>query len=243
MKQLKKTIIGLVILVTSVFSISQAQYGMDPMMGMHQLMYEGQMQQMQLQQWNMQMEMMMQQQMQLAQQNVDHAFAQMEKFYIDYYRQHTGDSTTPDHIAVQLGDQLFCQHHPQQCQQQAQHMNRMSQISAQGHQQNMQDIAAWGNTMRNVAQTNNEILDMQHQSYMERSEMQSQGFDNYTQGVIFEESTYVNPSGVGYSLPYYPDQNTQYSTPDGSPLHFDYSTSTWYQWDGYGSWIQLQQQR
>lgn len=194
----------------------------------------------QLDAYNQAMDAFLQQQMQQAQQRVDQAYADMQRFLIDYYRQQTGDYATPDHEALRRGDILYCQHNPVRCQQNAQYGEAMSRISAQGHAQRMADIQSWGQTMQAIGQSNSDVLDLQQQGYMNNSALQSEGQAGYVQGAIYGEATFIDPSsGLGYSLPIYPDPTTIYTSPDGYPLSFDYATSTWYQQDASGWWYPL----
>lgn len=198
----------------------------------------------QMAQYDQWMNAWVQQQMQQAQTDIDQAYAQMVRFFIDYYRQNTGDYVTPDQQAAVLGDRLWCQHNPVQCQQNAQHAQAMGQIGAAGHAQNMADIQSWGQSALQNGQTYSDILDMNQKGWMNNQAMQDQGQAGYVQGAIYGEGTFVNPgNGASFSLPVYPAANTSYYTPDGYPLAFDYGTNTWYQGDGNGWWYPLTPQR
>lgn len=236
MKSTKTIIVALNLLVLSLLACANAQWGYDPMMEQAQWNAH-------VDAYNQNMDAWVQQQMQQAQQQSDQAYANAKQFFIDYYRQHTSDYATPDQQAVQLGDQLYCQHNPVQCQQSIQHAQQMGKISAQGHTQRMEDIQSWGQTMQQIGQNGSDILDMSHQGYMNRQAASDAGQANYVQGAVYGESTFVDPySGAGYSLPVYPDPSMSYSTPDGYPLSFDYATNTWYQGDGNGWWYPLNAQ-
>jgi hypothetical protein len=229
-----KTKTLLMTLVTTILGLlcnSYAQWGMDyQQWEMHMSTY------------NQHMDQWLQQQMQQLQMQSDQQYAQIQRFFIDYYRQHTGDYTTPDQHALVLGDKLYCQHNPVKCQQNAQYADAMSQISAAGHAQRINDIHSWGNTQNQIGQTYSDILDINQQGYQNRTAVQDFGQRNYVQGAIHGESTYYNQNGMGYSLPVYPDPTTSYRTPDGYPLAFNYQTNTWYQGDGFGWWTPLRQQ-
>lgn len=225
MKTFRMIVISLSLLVLGIISSASAQWGMDWNMSMDQ--------------YNQQMDLYVQQQMQHLQMQSDQHFAQMQQFYINYYRQQTGDYATPDQHALVLGDQLYCQHNPVQCQQNARHANDMTRISAEGHQQRMNDIHSWGATQTQIGRTYSDILDISHQGHKNRTTMHDQGQSNYVQGAIHGESTYYNQYGMAYSLPVYPDPTMSYRTPEGYPLAFDYQTNTWYQGDGNGWWIRL----
>ncbi len=186
------------------------------------------------------LEMQSNSQLQQAQGQMLQADSQRQQAFANYYRQYTGDYATPDQQAAMNGEQLWCSHYPAECQQ---YYQGMSQISAAGHQQNMNDIAMLGDAATQTAQTNSDILEMSHQGYLDRSAANSQGQDGYIQGAVYGESTYYNAYGSAYSLPVNPDPNRSYTTPEGFPLGFDYTTNTWYQGDGYGFWTPLNQQR
>lgn len=242
MKWFRLWVSGLLISGFVLLGAVQAQWG-DPMASVEAIMQQQDQAMLELQQYNMQMEAYMNEQMRLAQQRVDNAWMQQLQFWADYYVQNTGDRSLSFDEAARRGDILWCQHNPVQCQQNIAQTQEMTRISQQGHQQRMNDIAAWGQTSLQIGQINSDILDMNHKGYMERSAVQDQGQANYVQGAVWGESTFVNASGVGFSLPVYPDPSMAYSTPEGYQLGFNYNTDTWYQADGYGGWVQLQQQR
>jgi hypothetical protein len=186
------------------------------------------------------LEMQSNMQLQQAQTQMLQADSQRQQAFLNYYRQRTDDYATSDQQAAVYGEQYWCQDYPVECQQ---YYNGMSQISAAGHQQNMNDITMLGNTATQTAQTNNDILNMSHEGYMNRSAATDQGQAGYVQGAIYGESTYYSANGSNISLPVYPDQNMSYTTPEGYPLTFDYQTNTWYQIDNYGFKTPLNQQQ
>jgi hypothetical protein len=213
-----RIILSLAALLT-VLPLVNAQY-MDPMMGIETLQMQA----------NMQVEQGIAQMQQIE--------GQRQQQFANYYWQATGNSAIPIQQAAVYGEQLWCQNYPVECQQ---HYNSMSQISAAGHQQNMNDIQTWGDVSRQTGQTNSDILDMMHRGYLDRSATNDQGQGNYVQGAVYNEANYYGPNGSSLSLPVYPDPNQSYWTPEGYPLGFDYQTNTWYQGDGYGSWTPLWQ--
>ena len=239
MKTVRNTLNTLSIL--AIVTFAQAQ--IDPMTGMSldQMMMQQQQWQMQMTQFDQQMNQWTQQQMQQAQMQLDQESAKLRQFFIDYYRQQTGDYSTPDQEAVMLGDRLYCQNQPVECQQFIQHYQSMSQISAANHQQNMANIQSWGQTQNQIGQTYSDILDMSHQGYMDRSASNSQSQAGYVQGAIYGEANYYSSNGSAYSLPIYPDHTMSYTTPEGYPLYFDYGSNTWYQLDSYGFSTPLEQ--
>jgi hypothetical protein len=236
---IKQTLIGISMLVLSFISTAHAQWG-DPMAGMDQLMYEHQQWNMQLNQYDQQMELYIQQQMQMAQQNVDQAYANMQQFFINYYRQNTGDYTTADAQAMQLGDRLYCQHNPAQCQQNIQNAQTWSDISAAGHQQNMNNIDAWGNTMNQVAQSDSSILDMQQTGYMNNAQLQYQGQQKMVQEGIHGTTTFVDPyTNTAYTgLPVNAYDGMLVQTPYGQNAMFHQASQSWYLLDAYGNAVQ-----
>lgn len=234
MKAIRTIASSLSILALSLITPANAQWGMDSWGNMNQWDE-------QVRQYNQYMDQWTQQQMQHLQTQADQEYARVQQFFINYYREHTRDYTTPDQQALILGDQLYCQNNPVQCQQNAQYADEMTRISAQGHQQRMNDIASWGQTQTQIGQTYSDILDMSHQGHMDRSAAQYQGQVNYVQGAIHGEANYYNSNGFAYSLPTYPDPNMYYQTPEGYPLVFDYQNNTWYQVDSYGWRTALQQ--
>ena len=72
------------------------------------------------------------------QQEQDKRVMEMKQYFINYYRQKTGDTTSSDEIALMKGDQLWCQDNPVQCQQNIEQSKQMMAQSQAQHQQNMQ---------------------------------------------------------------------------------------------------------
>ena len=160
--------------------------------------------------------------------------------FVRYYREMTGDHQTPDALAGQYGINLYCQNNPAEC---AAIDASYAAADAQNHAARMRDIQSWGAVSSGIAASNSSILDSSHQGFLDRSAAQSEGHANYVQGAIQGESTFVDPStGVGWSLPVMPDPNTQYWTPDGQPLAFDFQMGVWYVGSAWG-WSPLQAQR
>ena len=207
MKSLKTALVTSLIGIATFASVASAQWGYDPIMHQSNLL---------LQQVN---------------QNRANTLAAYQQMMITYYRQGTGDYSTPDAQAAVLGEQLWAQHNPAAYQSV---MNRGRQIAAR-------DAQGWANTFQQSAQTNSEIGDMMFDGYMNRSAMQDAGFSNYVQGAIYEEGNFYGSNGAAYSLHVYPDQSMSYSTPDGRPLQFNYASNTWLVGDGFGWWEPLQQ--
>lgn len=245
MSTTKRILATIALLIVVLASNAHAQWGYpDPMMGMDALMQQHQQWNAQLNGYDRQMDAYVQQQMQQAQLQADAAYARVQRFFIDYYRQHTGDHVTPDAQAMALGDRLYCQHHPAECRQSATDADSWMQLGQRLHDQRMNDIAAAGRTALDIGRTNDAILDAGHAGFQERQQLQDQGRANHLQGAIHGEGTFVNPhTGAGFSLPLQPDPSMSYRTPDGYPLHFDAGTGTWYQGDGFGTWFPLQANR
>ena len=160
--------------------------------------------------------------------------------FVRYYREETGDYQTPDALAFEYGVNLYCQRNAAECQQ-AHAAN--SAAAASAHEARMRDIQSWGAVSAGIAASNASILDSSHQGFLDRSALQDQGQANYVQGAIQGESTFSAPSfGAGWSLPVMPDPNTQYWTPDGQPLTFDFQSGVWYVGTSWG-WTPLEAQR
>ena len=140
---------------------------------------------------------------------------------IQYYRANTGDYETSDQQAMGLGAQLWCGHNPGVCE---------AALNPATYKQS-------GNT---AGDTYSNILDIQHEGYMDRSNMTHEGHSNYVKGAVRGETTYINPNGGNMDLPVHADPNWNYTSPDGYPLHFDSATGTWYQSNGFGNWVPLQ---
>lgn len=160
---------------------------------------------------------------------------------IAYYREQTGDYQTPDLVAAERGQALYCQNNPVECQRAAE---GWSAVAQRGHELRMNDIATFGQTSLGIGRTNAEILDMSHEGYMGRQDAIAAGQADFVQGAIQGAWTYGDPStGMGYDLPTWPDPDMRYATPEGYPLSFDYQSGTWYVGAGDGSWRPLQPRR
>ncbi len=106
--------------------------------------------------WQRQSDLEFQQFMQQNQVQWQQAMQKMQQEFINYYRQNTGDYNTPDAQAMVLGDRLWCQNNPVQCQQ-----------SNQAHAQRMQDIRAWGQQMLQNGNAYATQVDRNHQLFLE----------------------------------------------------------------------------
>ena len=106
--------------------------------------------------WQQQYDLEFQRFLQQNQQQWNQVFQQAQQEFINYYRQHTGDYNTPDAQAAILGDRLWCQNNPVQCQQ-----------SNQAHAQRMQDINAWGQAMLQNGRDFSNKMDRNHQLFLE----------------------------------------------------------------------------
>lgn len=141
-------------------------------------------------------------------QNYNAAVVQERRLYIDYYRQNTGDTATPDDQAYTLGYQLYCSRNPVDCQTMA--------------QQNRQ----WAAQSRAQHQTNMAQLDANHNAWMAGQAASEQSTRDFIQGVIWEESTWVNPqTGQGWSLPNSPQPGTSFN----NGMTFNPATGGWSQ--------------
>lgn len=160
--------------------------------------------------------------------------------FVQYYRQATGDYQTPDHLAAEYGMNLYCQHNAAHC---AEVHASWSSLSADQHNQRMNDIASWGAVNSQIAGDYQSILDGMYTGHMERGAMTSEGQSNLVIGAIQGNGTYLAPnSGASWNLPLYPDPNWSYTAPTGEPLSFDYNTGVWYLGTP-GGWMPLQQTR
>jgi len=141
---------------------------------------------------------------------------------IDYYRYHTGDYSTPDQQAMGLGAQLWCSHNPGVCEAA---LNPASYTQSNSGQ---------------VGQINSDILDIQHNGYIDRSEMQYQGHQKSVQEGIYGTTTFVNPNdNTGYSdLPVNAHDGMIMQTPHGQNVMFDQASQSWFLLDMNGLPVQ-----
>jgi hypothetical protein len=206
--------------------VAQAQYADDPYGSMMQTL------EMQMQNTDAQLNQMMldsQTRTQEAQQNL-----------ITWYRQQTGDYTTPDAQALDYAMALYCQQNPVECNQTMQQALATGQQTINNSQQNMANQQAAFEAGQQSHAELTATYDANNQAWQQTQNAGDYSQQQYIQTNIYEEATYTNPTtGSSYSLPYYPSQNTSYQTPQGQPLTFDYATNTWYQLDGNNTWSPL----
>jgi len=88
--------------------------------------------------WQQQSDLEFQQFLQQYQQESNQILQQLRQELINYYRQNTGDYNTPDAQAAILGDRLWCQNNPIQCQQNIQNMKAQQQYQNQYFQNSQQ---------------------------------------------------------------------------------------------------------
>lgn len=144
---------------------------------------------------------------------------------IQCYRQQTGDWSTPDQ---QVLDYLIYQSR----QQNPGWYADLQQREANFQQQQSQYVA-----------NSNAALDNLYNGYMQRSQWQHQGHQDYVREAIWERSLYTGNNGDVYELPYYQPYQ-QYQAYDGSQFtqdqwgnYFQYDNSGWgnqmFQFGGY----------
>ena len=153
---------------------------------------------------------------------------------VRYYREATGDYQTPDALAYEYGLNLYCQNNAAEC---------AAVFSPSAHAARMNDIESWGAVNAGIAASNSSILDASHQGFLDRSQLQDQGHADFIQGAVQGQWDFENPNtGAMWDLPVMPDPDTQYWTPDGQPLSFDFQTGAWYVGTQWG-WTQLEPRR
>lgn len=160
--------------------------------------------------------------------------------FVRYYREETGDHQTPDALAYEYGMNLYCERNAAECR--AVH-GSYADAAARAHDARMRDIASWGAVNADIAASNASILDASHQGFLDRSQMQDQGHANMIQGAVQGQWNYgTSNAAPQWSLPVMPDPHTQYWTPEGQPLSFDFQSGVWYVGTQWG-WTPLQPQR
>lgn len=171
---------------------------------------------------------------------IDAQRQESQTWFIGYYREATGDYRTPDVLAFEYGINLYCERNAAECREV---YGTHSAASASAHEARMRDIQSWGEVSAGIAASNASILDASHQGFLDRSRMQDQGHANLIQGAVQGQWNYGNPStGAYWNLPVMPDPYTQYRTPEGQPLAFDFQTGVWYV-GTQGGWTPLQPRR
>lgn len=161
-------------------------------------------------------------------------------WFVQYYRQQTGDYQTPDHLAFEYGLNIYCRNNAREC---AEVHQSNTALSANLHQARMNDINSWGAVNSQIAASNQSVLDGMFNGFMNRGAMVDQGQSNLIQGAVWGNGTFYNPStGAAWQLPLYPDPNWTYTAPTGDPLAFNYQTNTWFMGTNWG-WVPLQMGR
>lgn len=150
---------------------------------------------------------------------------EINKYFIDLYRKTTGDMTSPDSYALQMGQAIHCQQNPLDCQ-----LAYQGSKAAQASQQASFDAWMAGVKQRDAAN------DAAMAAWWQQQQAQEAGVADFNRTVIREEDQYTDPTtGTTYDLPYAPSQNTYYQTPTGLPLVFDPAFNVWYQINPDGS--------
>ena len=174
------------------------------------------------------------QQMAQLQQQIDAQVLELMRPFIQYYRDRTGDMQTPDAMAGQYGQQLWCQDYPVECQRAMTTTDPQAQAwmeqSQRAHQQRMAQNQASFDAYMTGLQESSAARDAQFDAWMAGQESSYRSHQDYVQGAIHGEADYTDPTtGQTMSLPYAPDPNWSYQTPAGNPLWFDATTNTWYE--------------
>ena len=104
----------------------------------------------------------------------------------------------------------------------------------------MNDIASWGHTSSQIAQSDSSILDMQQQGYFNNAQLQYQGQQQYVQEGIYGTTTFVDPNtNTAYQgLPDNAYNGMVVQTPYGQNAMFDQASQSWYLLDNYGYPVQ-----
>lgn len=164
-------------------------------------------------------------QMDLIGQQIQAKLDEYNKYFIDLYRKTTGDTTSPDSYALQMGQAIHCQQNPLDCQ-----LAYQGSKAAQASQQASFDAWMAGVQQRDAAN------DAAMAAWWQQQQSQEAGVADFNRTVIREEAQYTDPgTGTTYDLPYAPSQNTYYQTPTGLPLVFDPAFNVWYQINPDGS--------
>lgn len=137
------------------------------------------------------------------------------------YRQQTGDWSTPDQ---QVLEYLTIQSRLQNPAWYADLQQREANFQLQQSQ---------------YVANSNAALDNSFNSYMQRSQWQYQGHQDYVRESIWERSQYMGNNGNVYELPYYQPYQ-QYQAQDGSQFMQD-QWGNYYQYDHAGWGSQMQQ--
>ncbi|EGV32872.1 hypothetical protein ThidrDRAFT_0992 [Thiorhodococcus drewsii AZ1] len=141
---------------------------------------------------------------------------------ISAYRQQTGDWSTPDQQVLDYLTALSRQQNPG-FYADLQRREQAFQAQQQGYVNN-----------------SNAVLDGMFNSYMDRSQQQYQGHQQYIREGIHERSLYTNGNDV-YEMPYYAPGNV-YEANDGSQMTQD-QYGQYYQYDPNGWETEMQEYR
>jgi len=149
----------------------------------------------------------------------------LNQYFIDLYRSTTGDMTTPDAQALQLGMAIQCQRNPADCAAAAQSAQASNQAAQASLAQRQAGFDAW---LAGV-QAKDAAFDAGVAAWMDGQRAADQQHADYMNGVVRGVDQYAPAGGQGVMLPYAPGQGEVYQGPNGQPLVFDSSRNVWYQ--------------
>lgn len=150
----------------------------------------------------------------------------INRYFIDLYRQTTGDVTSPDSYALEAGKLIHCQRNPVDCQ--LAYENSKASLAAR-----QASFDSWLAGVRERDAAN----DAAFASWMQNQDYQQSQHSAYVRGAILGLSEYGDPtSNTSYYLPYAPSQESYYQTPTGLPLVFDQARGIWYQVEPNGTY-------
>ena len=145
--------------------------------------------------------------------------AEINQYFMDLYRQTTGDMTSSNEVALFYGQQIHCQQHPVDC-----------QLAAQGAAESAAALAANNAAFQARMASQQAAFDARNQQWSADMEARSQANQEWIDTVIWGLDDYsAGAGGPTYQLPFAPSDGQTYQTPLGNPLVFNQSQNVWYQ--------------
>ena len=145
--------------------------------------------------------------------------AEINQYFMDLYRQTTGDMTSSNEVALFYGQQINCQQHPLDC-----------QLAAQQASESAAALAANNAAFQARMASQQAAFDARNQQWSADMEARSQANQEWIDTVIWGLDDYsAGAGGPTYQLPFAPSAGQTYQTPLGNPLVFDQSQNIWYQ--------------
>ena len=145
--------------------------------------------------------------------------AEINQYFMNLYRQTTGDMTSSNEVALYYGQQIHCQQHPLDC-----------QLAAQQASESAAALAANNAAFQARMASQQAAFDARNQQWSADMQARDQSNQEWIAPVIWGLDDYSAGAGSPtYQLPFAPSAGQTYQTPLGNPLVFAQSQNIWYQ--------------